>query len=165
MRIEISELKSILEKYKEKAKLISDSSKVKTTYEYFIERDFDSTIIAKDEDGNKVEVSETIDGDIVRIFRDDKGNIVDKKEEDIIQPVYIKIYVAYLKQPNFLAAAKGLDKALSGQIYECGSFLWGTCFDEENSDKECAYVDEYKLGLFPKITLMLKTQAPEIKKN
>lgn len=74
------------------------------------------------------------------------------------------IIVAYIKQPNPIAAARCMDMLYAGKIFEAGMMLWGACFIKEHSSAEVED-DKYKLGLSSKLGTLVDIQMPDLKKN
>jgi hypothetical protein len=75
-----------------------------------------------------------------------------------------KVFVAYVKQPHILAAAKCMDMIISKNLYQAGAMLWEICVLPE-SDSEVKVDGKYKLGLEGRLGLLLEVQAPEDKKK
>lgn len=75
-----------------------------------------------------------------------------------------RVFVAYLKQPHILAAAKCMDMLMAQNFYQAGSMMWETMVLQE-SDIEVRTDGKYKLGLEGRLGLLLEVQAPEDKKK
>lgn len=76
-----------------------------------------------------------------------------------------KIFVAYVRKPHAIVAARAMDCILAGKIFEAGGLLWQSCFLKTESSPEIESIDRYKVGLQGKLGSILDVQAPEVKKN
>lgn len=76
-----------------------------------------------------------------------------------------KVLKAFFKQPHIITAVRAMDLLSDKRFYECGFSLWDACIMHDISDAEISDNDKYKIGICPKLSLLLDVVVPDLKKN